>query len=348
MDPVGVPGRIHHNVFASYWLNSLEPSKEIEEVIREGYIPPLASWPPRSVRRDNASARDPLFLPVLKRELKALEESKAITRVDYVPWCVLPLQLVHRADRDPRVVIDASHQINPYMIKRGVRLSTLHQFNEGVVAGEYWSSLDLKSGYYHLAIHPDYRDLFGIRLPDEGNKQVFAVWNVTFLGINDLVRTFTKLTKPILAHLHKQGVRILVYIDDFRITAATFELCAQHAALAREVLSAAGFVESVQKAQGPTPRGIFLGLVNDMAALAYEIPQDTLTSIITALTKLISMKRARIRAVASVYGRLAACAPAVGPLLRLLTREGQNSISAAATMFGWNGGMDGAGVRDEL
>jgi hypothetical protein len=107
------------------------------------------------------SARDPRFLSHLRDELRELEESKAITRVLYKPWCILPLQLVHRAGKRPRTVVDGSLQINPYLRFRKVRLTTLHQFNEGVVAGEYWASLDLKSGYYHLAIHPDYRDLFG-------------------------------------------------------------------------------------------------------------------------------------------------------------------------------------------
>jgi hypothetical protein len=83
----------------------------------------------------------------LRLELADLVTTGAVSMVDFQPWCVLPLQLVHRPDKKPRVVIDGSRQINPYLFKRGVRLSTLHQFNEGVSQGDYWASLDLKAGY---------------------------------------------------------------------------------------------------------------------------------------------------------------------------------------------------------
>jgi hypothetical protein len=183
----------------------LKPGKEIRHLIKYGYAPPFHTWPPRSERPDNKSARDPEFRSLLKDTLDELERTNAIARVSFKPWCVLPLQLVHRVGKASRVVIDGSFQINPYLRERKVKLTTLKEFNQGVLAGDVWASLDLRSGYYHVGIHPDYRSLFGIKWVEAGKVQYY-VWLVCFLGIADLVRTFTKLFKPILGHLHCNGV----------------------------------------------------------------------------------------------------------------------------------------------
>lgn len=320
----------------------------MRDLILHGYVPSLVSWPPSSDLRDNKSARNPECRSFLSAQIGDLERSKAISKVAKKPWCILPLQVVHRENRSPRLVIDASRQINPYIRHRHVKLTTLKIMNEGIEAGAWWSGLDLKSGYYHIKIHPDYRRLFGIRWISDAGEECFYVWNVCFLGISDLVYTFTKLFRPIISHLHGLGIKSDIYIDDLRVVADSKENCAKDMETVREVLSASGFVESKSKAIPPTQCGIFLGLTNDTLQLLYRIPDSKLISILDKIGKLVKHKRAKIKDVASLYGSLAACTLAVGPILRLLTRVGQKAVSAAAVKSGWDGWMDVRGLKDEL
>jgi hypothetical protein len=271
----------------------------------------------------------------LKDTLDELERTNAIARVSFKPWCVLPLQLVHRVGKASRVVIDGSFQINPYLRERKVKLTTLKEFNQGVLAGDVWASLDLRSGYYHVGIHPDYRSLFGIKWVEAGKVQYY-VWLVCFLGIADLVRTFTKLFKPIIGRLQCNGVEAGIYIDDLRAVARGVDKLVLDMMFTRDLLAKAGFVESVNKAVGPTTSAVFLGLINDTARLMYFIPEYKLTAVLDRISRMIGLKRAPIRDVASLYGQLSAFGPATGPAIRLLTRIGQRAFSGSAAIVGWN------------
>lgn len=343
-----VPGHIHLPKYVKFWKENFTLPAEVLKILQHGYIPPLLEWPPRSELPDNKSAREPAFRPVLLKQIQELLASRAISMVDKKPRCVMPLQLVHREGKEPRLVVDASRQLNPHIKCRKVRLTTLSEVNSGVLAGSWWSSLDLKSGYYHIKIHEDYRTLFGIKwLSNDGSIQYF-IWNVCFLGINDLVRTFTKMMRPILGFFHENGIRADIYIDDIRCVANSKRNCEHHVEFIRSTLEHAGFIESVQKAVAPTQSGTFLGLVNDTRRLRYYIPRGKIDKILGTLHYFEKLKKAPVRDIASLYGKLAACKLATGPILRLLTRIGQRRISLAVNSCGWNGLMDIRPLHKEM
>ncbi|XP_059097813.1 uncharacterized protein LOC131892091 [Tigriopus californicus] len=347
-EPGNVPGHIHLPCHLEYWLKTFTLSSHIHDLLLYGYVPSLMSWPPISNLRDNKSARDPNSRSFIASQLRDLERSGAISRVTTKPWCVLPLQVVHRENKGPRLVIDASRQINPHINNRHVRLTTLKIMNEGIDPVAWWASLDLKSGYYHIKIHPGYRRLFGIRWISNDQEESFYVWNVCFLGLSDLVYTFTKLFRPILRHLHGLGIKLDIYIDDLRVTASSKKECAKKMEIVREILSNSGFVEAKSKAIQPTQCDIFLGLVNNTRHNRYYIPDFKLAAIRSKIEYITKHKRAKIRDVASLYGSLFACTLAIGPILKLPTRIGQKAFAVASVSSGWDGWMDVRGLRDEL
>ena len=53
-----------------------------------------------------------------------------IERVSDKPYIVLPLSVV--ISRKPRLVVDASRDLNPFVLDRKVKLTTLQKENEGV------------------------------------------------------------------------------------------------------------------------------------------------------------------------------------------------------------------------
>lgn len=319
-----------------FWKSTFTLSTEISDLLENGYTPPFVSWPLESELPNNYSTRAPGAQDFIDNELIRLERSAAISPTAVRPHCVLPLQLVHRPGKSPRLVIDASRQINPRLQYRRVRLTTLKEINSGVAEGNWWASMDLKSGYYHVAIHPNFRKYFGIKWTFQTGVVKYYVWNVCFLGISDLVRTFTKLMRPIMSYFHGRGIRADIYIDDIRCTAATKNECQNQISFIRRTLDKAGFVESIEKAVPPTQYDVFLGLVNDTRHLRYFIPDSKLCDIELTIDRLLARQRARVKEVASLYGKLASCRLATGPIIRLLTRDGQRTISDTVASAGWD------------
>jgi hypothetical protein len=202
----------------------------------------------------------------------------------------------------------------------------------------------MSSGYHHLKINEKYRDLFGFRW--EGK---FYRWACAFLGLKDLVFEFTQFVAPILAYARLHGHEASGYLDDLHVLARSFEKCDEGISFVRDVMAKAGIVEALHKLQPPTQRGRFLGLINNLKDLSYEIPDDKLLSILEKLEELLRPNVVRVptREIASLYGRIAACRLATGPIMRLHTRIGQKYYSADGAKD-WDGSTDITPFREEL
>ena len=85
-------------------------------------------------------------------------------------------------------------------------------------------------------------------------------------GLRSSPRIFTKVLKPLLVYLKALGVRLLVYLDNILIMAATPELCLEHTQLARQLLTDLGFLGNLKKSVlNPKQQKEYLGfLVNSI------------------------------------------------------------------------------------
>jgi hypothetical protein len=202
----------------------------------------------------------------------------------------------------------------------------------------------MASGYYHLKINADFRDLFGF----EWQGQYYH-WVCCFLGLRDLVLEFTKFVQPLLAHARAHGHQASGYLDDLHVLAKSYVKCSEGIEFVRDTMKKAGIVEAKHKFQPPTQRGKFLGLINNLADLKYEIPEEKLASILTFIEDLLLPNVAFVptRRVASLYGKIAACRLATGPVMRLLTRTGQAYYSADGRND-WDGNTDVRPFKNEL
>ena len=70
-------------------------------------------------------------------------------------------------------------------------------------------TFDLKSGYHHIDIHPDYQTYLGFAW--EGK---FYVFTVLPFGLSTACYVFTKVLRPVVKHVRAQGIRIVLYLDD--------------------------------------------------------------------------------------------------------------------------------------
>ena len=154
---------MHRPEFVAFWEEQLNPPLEVLSLLRHGYIPDLASWPDSQELPNNASARKKENEAFLDAEIADLLEMGAISKVKKRPWCVSPLQVVEREGKKKRLVMDVSRTINEHIKQEKVTLTSLEKVTENAQAGDFFASTDMRKGYYHLAINPRYRRLFGFQ-----------------------------------------------------------------------------------------------------------------------------------------------------------------------------------------
>ena len=66
-------------------------------------------------------------------------------------------------------------------------------------------------------------------------------------GLASAPRVFTMLMKPVVAQLRKQGIRLIIYLDDILIMAETESLAKYHAQTTCNPLETLGYVINYQK-----------------------------------------------------------------------------------------------------
>ena len=118
---------------------------------------------------------------------------------------------------------------------------------------------DICSGYYHIMIPLAHRTFLGFEWKFKSGRHAFFVWNVSFLGISDMVFFFSKMKKPIISFMISRGVATWSYIDDVMVTWRSEAKCKRNQAFFRNVLRCAGFVESIPKAKTPVKSESFSG-----------------------------------------------------------------------------------------
>lgn len=133
-------------------------------------------------------------------------------------------------------------------------------------------------------------------------------------GLSSAPRVFTKLMKPVVAQLRKQGIRLIIYLDDILIMAETETLANQHAQTTCNLLEALGFVINYQKSNLiPSKKMEFLGFLVDSQALTLALPRDKIRRVKKECQNLLDLQVVTVRELAKVLGHLTSTIQAVFP-----------------------------------
>ena len=93
-------------------------------------------------------------------------------------------------------------------------------------------------------------------------------------GLSNCPYIFTKISKPLLGHLHKQLVNILIYIDDTLLVAESIKKLHRNIQLTLYCFKNAGFLVNFKKSLlKPTQQIVFLGFLIDSVEYIQSIRQ---------------------------------------------------------------------------
>jgi hypothetical protein len=156
--------------------------------------------------RKRAYRHSPADKEEISRQTKEMLEAGIIEESD-TPWCS-PVLLVTKKDGTKRFTVDY-RGVNAVTSLTSWPLPTMEEVLDCVAEQrpQYWSSLDLRSGYWQTELDPATADRTGFQT-HEGNY----IFRRTPFGLCGAVQFFQMLMQRVL-----KGLKVLIYLDDILV-----------------------------------------------------------------------------------------------------------------------------------
>ena len=195
----------------------------VVEALRVGYRIPFDRRPPLSERPLSLPAYSPQSIKgvALTQELQTLLRKGVVEPAPQCPGFYSRLFLVQKASGSWRPIIDLS-TLNDYITSSHFHMETPQSVLRSIRPGDWMVSLDLQDAYLQVPVHHDSRRY--LRFMVAGKSYQFRV---LCFGLTTAPQVFTRIMAPVSAILHKYGVRMLRYLDDWLILASTELACLQ-------------------------------------------------------------------------------------------------------------------------
>ena len=131
------------------------------------------------------------------------------------PWS-FPLVLVRKKDKSLRFVIDY-RKLNILCKKDSFSLPRLDETMDALIGAQFFSKLDLKSGYYQIPMYEAHKERTAFTAGPLG----FFEWNSMPMGTVNATSTFQRLMQQCLGDMHLK--ECVVFLDDILVYSPNFE-----------------------------------------------------------------------------------------------------------------------------
>lgn len=217
-----------------------------------------------------------------------------------------PYFLTPKPDGTDRFILNLQ-KLNKFLVKEHFKLEDFRSVMQLVFPGHFMATIDLQDAFHLIPIAPEHR-IF-LRFYFDG---VIYEFEALPFGLSQCPLVFTKVMKPVVRHLRSMDLTSVVYLDDFLFIEKTEQECKRNVQLSIQVLEFLGFIVKYGKSNlDPNTYCRYLGFFIDSKNFRIELPLEKRTSILSLVSKLISLKRCKISFLAKIIGKLIAAAPAV-------------------------------------
>ena len=229
----------------------------VVEVLRVGYQILFDRQPPLSERPLSLLAYSPQSIKgvALTQELQNLFQKGPVEPAPQSPGFYSRLFLVQKASRSWHPIIDLS-TLNGYVTSSHFHMETPQSVLRSIRPGDWMISLDLQDAYLQVPVHRDSRRY--LRFVMQGRAYQFRV---LCFGLTTTPQVFTRIMAPVSAILHKYGVRMLRYLDDWLSLASSKLACLQSRDRLLTVCTELGIQVNLMKSSlVPTQSLVYLGM----------------------------------------------------------------------------------------
>jgi len=180
----------------------------------------------------------------------------------------------------------------------------------------YMTSVDLKDAFFSIPMLEAHQKF--LKFEHNGKFYKFICMP---MGYGPSMRIFTKVLKPVYAHLRSRQLESAVYVDDNILFGDEFEDCLNNTKATVSLLRKLGFTIHTEKSVlMPTQEIIFLGFVLNSVRMTITLTLEKKEKIRQLCLEIIRKPDISIRKLACIIGNLVAAIPAV-PYGKLFYRE---------------------------
>ena len=144
--------------------------------------------------------------------IKNLVTNRCVLRVSEKPHICSPLSVVSNSTGKLRLVLNLRY-LNQYLHVLTFKYEDLQVAAVLFEADEYLFKFDLKSGYHHVDIHPDYHTYLGFQWETKG-LACYYVFTVFPFGLATACYLFTKIMRSLIRYWRRRGLKAIIYLDD--------------------------------------------------------------------------------------------------------------------------------------
>ena len=203
-----------------------------------------------------------------------------------------------------RWVIQTSHKPETpesvYAAEAHFKMENLGMMRDLLREGTWMASIDLKDAYLSVKIWEDHRKYLRFLWQDSTYKLKCLPFSLC-----SAPRVFTKLLKPVLARVHHQGVRLIMYLDDVLVMAQSREELQSQLLQITSLLELLGFVVNREKSQLlPTQVIQYLGFLVDSREMKIKLTEEKAVQITTACRKARQKGSLSVRELARLIGKM--------------------------------------------
>ena len=170
------------------------------------------------------------------------------------PGFYSPLFLRPKTDKGWRIIINIS-ELNKHLVYKRFRMETINTVRQSLKQGMVAFTLDLKSAYSHIPIHPASRKY--LRFFWHG--RAFQFRSLPF-GIAVAPQLFSFMVSQVARHFHRHGVPSHFYLDDWQFFEFLRHLLAANQPVILLTIRLLGWILNLDKSDLEIqPRSVYIG-----------------------------------------------------------------------------------------
>ena len=214
-------------------------------IVAKGYrlrftSPPLLRQTPWEIR----STQGPQEFLGMREQITLMLQKNTITEVPpNLPGFYSNVFLVRKASGGWRPVIDLKN-LNGHIHAPHFCMFTTSSVLSSVQKGDRAFKIDLQDAYFHVPIHPSSRKYLRFAF-----KNKVYQFQVLQFGLNTAPQVSTRLGHTVTGYLHRQGISVIPYLDDWLIHHPDHQVLPRHRAQLINTLDPVSFILNRKKSE---------------------------------------------------------------------------------------------------
>jgi ribonuclease HI len=239
---------------------------------------------------------------IIDEEVKTLLDKQAIGLIDEASnQFVSRLFVVPKQDESWRAVLNLK-PLNLFIEKQHFKMENWWTLRSLLSQGDYMVRLDLKDAFLSIPIHKKF-----IKYLCFDWKGTRYAWHRLPFGLASSPRVFTKVMKPIIAHLRQRGIKLTIYMDDLLCWHKNIQKLKEQLSIIIQCLQDLGFQINFGKSDlEPSQVMDFLGFKVNLLEFNLYLTDKKQSQILTKIQDLRLQTSISGRQLASILGKLAA------------------------------------------